>query len=193
MTHGRLCSAQLGTAYGIGMDIRTARLLLRPITLGDLDEYLAVYDDAEVVRFIGSIDRPSATRRLEAFTKQWEERGHGMFAVLDGYSRFVGVVGLDYWPHLDEIELGWVLRHDAWGQGFATEAAKACMSWGFNELRVPYITSMIRSANRRSIAVAERLGMSILRSDVLFQEPIDVYALTRDLWSFAASDVHPKR
>jgi RimJ/RimL family protein N-acetyltransferase len=164
----------------IWMDLQTTRLLLRPIAMRDLDEYVAIHADAEVTHFIGPVDRRSGTRRLEAYLNQWGERGHGMFAVLDSRScRFLGVVGLDYWAEFDEMEVGWVLRRDAWGQGFATEAARACITWGFSHLRTPYMTSMIRPDNRRSVAVAERIGMSVLRPDVLFEKAVIVYALSR--------------
>ncbi len=62
-----------------------------------------------------------------------------MHAVLGRLSgRFLGRVGLKYWPQFDETEVGWVLRRDAWGHGYATEAARACLDWGFGNLAIPY-------------------------------------------------------
>jgi hypothetical protein len=99
----------------------------------------------------------SANRRSEAaararVTQPWAERGHGMFVVRDrATNQFLGRVGLKYWPQFDETEVGWVLRRDAWGHGYATEAGRACIDWGFGQLAVPYLTAMIRpTISRRS-------------------------------------------
>jgi len=111
--------------------VETERLLLRPLTTTDLDEFVALHDDAEVRRFIRQLDRPEAGERLQALAREWRERGHGVFAVIDRVSgRFLGRAGLKYWPQFDETEMGWVLRRDAWGLGYATEAARAPVSTG---------------------------------------------------------------
>jgi RimJ/RimL family protein N-acetyltransferase len=109
-----------------------------------------------------------------------------MFAVLDRASgRFLGRAGLKYWSQFDETELGWVLRRDAWGQGYGTEAARACRDWGFASLEVPYLTAMIRPGNDASIRLARRLGMAPLGSDVLGGNPVVVFSLNRDDWPSA--------
>jgi RimJ/RimL family protein N-acetyltransferase len=72
-----------------------------------------------------------------------------------------------------------VLRPDVWGEGFATEAGRACLDWGFRDLGLPYVTAMILLDNQRSIRVAERLGMTPLRSDSLMELPVVVYAIER--------------
>lgn len=107
-----------------------------------------------------------------------------MLAVLDRASgRFLGRAGLKYWPQFDETELGWVLRSDAWGHGYATEAGRACLQWGFSEFAMPYLTAMIQPENVRSIRVAERLGLTPLRTDVLLGDPVVVYILGREHWA----------
>jgi RimJ/RimL family protein N-acetyltransferase len=112
------------------------------------------------------------------------ERGHGIFALLDrSDSRFLGRVGLKYWPQFQETELGWVLRRDAWGHGYATEAARVCLDWGFETLPVPYFTAMIAPGNERSIRVAQRLGFEPAREDVLLGDPVIVYRVEREAWT----------
>jgi RimJ/RimL family protein N-acetyltransferase len=81
--------------------------------------------------------------------------------------------------------VGWVLRREAWGQGFATEAARACAGWEFGNLDIPYLTAMIRPENEPSIRVAERLGMTPLRDDVLFDDAVVVYSVKRRDWQLA--------
>jgi RimJ/RimL family protein N-acetyltransferase len=133
-----------------------------------------------VRRTMGAFDRSAARSRLERNELEWAERGHGLVAIIERASgRFLGRSGLKYWPQFDETEVGWVLREDFWGHGFATEAGRACLDWGFRDLNVPYLTAMILPDNHRSIGVAERLGMTPLRSDLLMELPVVVYAIER--------------
>jgi RimJ/RimL family protein N-acetyltransferase len=175
--------------------IDTERLILTPMTVDDVEAYLELHSDPDVIRFLGEMDRGLAVARLESDARLWAGRGHGLFRLAhkdDG--RFLGRVGLKYWPQFDETEVGWTLRRGEWGHGFATEAARACGEWAFRELSVPYLTSYIEPHNARSIAVAERLGMSPLRRDaldgiaavgdrVLDGIRVVVYAITREDWA----------
>jgi RimJ/RimL family protein N-acetyltransferase len=164
--------------------IETERLLLRPLAPADLDEVVDLHEDPEVARFVGSLDRAEAEERLRTAEREWGERGYGRCAVLDRASgRFLGRAGLQYWPQFDETEVGWVLHRDARGHGYATEAGRAFLDWGFASLPAPYITAMIRPDNSASIGVADRLGMAPLREDVLLDTPVVVYALNREDWS----------
>jgi RimJ/RimL family protein N-acetyltransferase len=162
----------------------TKRLLLRPLALGDVDELVALHDHPEVARFIKRLERPAAEERLRLAEREWLERGHGMFAVLDRVTgRFLGRAGLKYWDQFDETEVGWALRRDAWGHGYATEAARACVEWGFASLELPYLTAMIHPQNEASIRLAHRLGMSRLRADVLLGDRVVVYSLDCGDWA----------
>lgn len=162
------------------MEIETDRLLLRPLSIGDLDEYLAMHVQPEVVRIMGPYSRSTAVERIESYAREWEERGHGMVALIErDTGRFVGRSGLKHWPQFDETEIGWVLHPRFWGRGFATEAARACLEWGFTNLEVPYITAMILPDNTRSVRVAERLGMTPRRSDLLNDLPVIVHSIDR--------------
>jgi RimJ/RimL family protein N-acetyltransferase len=78
-----------------------------------------------------------------------------------------------------EVEVGWVLAPAARGRGVATEAARACLEWGFHDFDLPYVTAMIAPDNAASIAVAERLGMEPLREDTLHDFGIEVIVLGR--------------
>ena len=154
------------------------------MTIDDLDELVAMHSNPDVERFMGPFGREQAAARLEADARQWNERGHGLFKVVhraDG--RFIGRAALKHWPQWDETEVGWVIRREEWGKGFATEAARACADWGFRTLPVPYLTACIQPHNARSIAVAERLGMQPRRNDVLNEIPGVVYAVDRGNWS----------
>lgn len=160
--------------------IETRRLRLRPMEPGDLDQFVALHADPEVTEFVRPLDRAAAKERLDRDHGEWRERGHGLLAMLDlRNGAFLGRCGLKYWPQFDETEIGWVLRRDAWGQGYATEAGRACIEWGFSEFDVPYLTAMISPSNARSIRVAERLELTPVRNDVLLGDPVVVYKRDR--------------
>ena len=171
------------------MHIDTERLCMRPMTMHDVDDLLALHSEPEVSRFMSEFDRDAAIDRLRRDEKDWSEHGHGLFALLaSGDGRFLGRIGLKYWPQFEEAEVGWVLRREAWGHGYATEAARACAGWGFREFDYPYLTAMIRPENVRSIRVTERLGMAPRREDLLFEIPVVVHAVDRGTFYGAESN-----
>ncbi len=162
------------------MRIETRRLLLRPMEPNDLDEFAVLHADPEVTRFVRPLDDDEAKARLERDAQEWRERGHGLLAILERKGgAFLDRCGLKHWPQFDETELGWILRRDAWGHGYATEAGRACLEWGLSELDLPYLTAMIAPDNLRSLRVAERLGFTPFRNDELLGDPVIVYALRR--------------
>jgi RimJ/RimL family protein N-acetyltransferase len=125
--------------------IETERLRLRPMTVDDVDDVVALHAHPDVIGSMGALDRQLTFWRLEADERQWAERGHGRFAVLDRTSgACLGQAGLHHWPQFKETEVGWVLRPEIWGNGYATEATRACLTWGFRDFDMSYITAMIR-------------------------------------------------
>jgi Acetyltransferase (GNAT) domain len=101
--------------------IETERLSLRPMTIADLDQFVAL-------RYVAPpFDRGHAIERLHADEREWKARGHGMLAILKrGSGRFLGRVALKYSAQSDETWFGLALHRDAWGHGFATEAGMYC-------------------------------------------------------------------
>jgi len=163
--------------------LETERLHLRAAVPGDVDRLVGLHDDPLVAEYMGVRDREWYEWRIVASEAEWRERGHGFVVVLDRPSgRFLGRTGLKYWPQFDETELGWVLRPEARGRGYATEAAQAVLRWGFERFEFPYVTAMIRPGNAASVAVAERLGMGPLRFDELQGDRVQVYSVARGEW-----------
>jgi len=160
--------------------IETDRLLLRPLTSDYVDLLVELHADPRVNRFVPAFTYDQALDRLAGIEQQWTERGHGLCAVeLKTTGEFLGRCGLNHWQLFDEVEAGWTLKFAAWGQGYATEAAQACVDWGFAHLEVPYFTSMIHPGNTASARVADRLGFHPRRQDTLFGKTITVYAMDR--------------
>jgi RimJ/RimL family protein N-acetyltransferase len=163
--------------------IATERLRLRAAAKGDVEDLVRLHDDPLVAEYLGPRDREWYEWRIGASIEEWSERGYGFVVVEDAASgRFFGRTGLKYWPEFGETELGWVLRPEARGRGYATEAGQALLDWGFEGFGFPYVTAMIRPGNNASVAVAERLGMAPLRKDELQGDPVVVYSIGRAAW-----------
>lgn len=160
--------------------IETARLLLRPISLADAPALAQMYAHPDVSSYLRPLDAMETAVQVQGFIDEWAEQGFGIFSVLHGASGdFLGRSGLHYWPQFDEVEVGWVLQHEAWGNGYATEAGAASLTWGFAERGLAEITAIIARANTRSVAVAARLEMSVLRDDHIFGQPVTVFSRRR--------------
>jgi RimJ/RimL family protein N-acetyltransferase len=179
-------------------ELETARLLLRPCTFADLEPYVAMVSDREVTRFTSIDGKPlarfSAWQSLCSMAGHWALRGYGMFSVIERDSKqFVGRVGPWFpegWPGL---EIGWTLRREFWGRGYATEAAKACVAYAFTELDQPHVISLIAPENTRSIRVAERLGEQLETRVTLShvpERPVLRYGLSRDAWRQTVGQQH---
>jgi RimJ/RimL family protein N-acetyltransferase len=141
--------------------LATERLRLRPLTVSDAPALAAVYDDPEVVAFLSPLDLAGTVAQLAAFSAEWEQRGHGLYAVeraCDG--ALLGRSGLHYWPSTAETEVGWVLGRAAWGHGYAREAATAVLAHGFDDLHLAEIVAYIVAGNVRSERVAAALGFT---------------------------------
>lgn len=158
--------------------LETERTIMRGFRQSDLDAWAAMAADGDAMRFVGGAGtREEAWRSMAAHTGHWVLKGFGTWAVErrdDG--RLLGRVGLwepEGWP---AIEVGWSLARPAWGHGYAQEAARAAMAWGWSELRLERLISLIDPENVRSIRVAERLGMQRDGRALIRGEPCDVWA-----------------
>ncbi len=169
------------------IDLRTRRLRLRPFTAGDAPAHLELYGDPEVTRqlpggpFVGEQIEQRSRRAVDRFTRHWAEKGFGVFAVEELASgRFLGQCGLNTIDELDEVEILYALERAAWGQGLATEAARAAIAFGFEDARLPRIIAVTRPEHAASRGVMENLGMRYERDVELFGIHAVLYALTRD-------------
>ena len=160
--------------------IVTERLTLRPLSTADVDFWVRLHADPEVNRFVSSYTAEQAATRLRTIEESWATRGYGLCAVeLTATGEPIGRCGLNWWEQFGETELGWTLAREHWGKGYATEAARAALDWGFEELELPQITAMIHHGNDASVSVARRLGFAPLREDEVLGRPCAVYALDR--------------
>jgi RimJ/RimL family protein N-acetyltransferase len=152
--------------------VETLRLLLRPPEGGDLEDFVAIHEDPEVLHYLRSIGnsegRVAGWRLIALLIGHWTLRGYGHWTVVEKASgQIVGRVGLWYpegWP---DVELGWIIRRSHWNRGLATEAASAAMDFAFNTVGLDHVISMIAADNPRSIRVAEKLGETLQRRETI--------------------------
>jgi len=145
--------------------IETERLLLRGWREEDVAPMAAINADPKVMAFFPSTQSVERTRQLIDFSRELMARdGYCFFACerrqggeLIG---FIGIMTVDFEAAFTPaVEIGWRLAHRHWGQGYATEGARACLDFGFRQQNLDRIVAMAVEANRRSVAVMRRIGM----------------------------------
>ena len=152
--------------------IKTPRLLLRQWRDEDFEPFAELNADPIAMEFFPSvIGRDESDAAAEGIRARIEEQGWGLWAVeVVDSGEFIGFTGLwsvpaPEFPFAPAVEVGWRLVRDHWGKGYATEAARAAVDFGFEELALMEIVSMTTVANIRSRRVMEKLGMTRDRAD----------------------------
>jgi RimJ/RimL family protein N-acetyltransferase len=146
--------------------LETERLLLRDWQPSDAAPFAALNADAEVTRYLnGPMRREQSDELLARIRNHWQDHGFGLYAVeVKDSGAFAGFVGLaipSFLPDvLPAVEVGWRLAREHWGNGYATEGARASLRFGFEELELRQIISIIDPRNAASVRVAERLEMT---------------------------------
>ena len=167
----------------VAAEIRTERLLLRPIVLEDLDGFVTLHADPEVVRFIGDgstsardetaewLDRTIARNALEG----WDRRS----VLLAGDGVLIGWCGIAVHGIEGGIEreVGYVLAREHWGRGFATEAATAMRDHALGSMRLRRLVALIDHGNEASQRVAGKLGMAYERNIRFHDRVVQMHAL----------------
>jgi RimJ/RimL family protein N-acetyltransferase len=146
-------------------ELRSARLRLRRWTPADRPIFAAMNADPVVMEYFSStLTRSASDAFVDRIEQHFQAEGYGLWAVeIDNTAAFAGYVGL--WPagfdahFTPAVEVGWRLRSEVWGHGFATEAASLALDDGFGRLGLDEIVSFTAAINRPSRRVMEKLGM----------------------------------
>ncbi|MEU6976025.1 MULTISPECIES: GNAT family N-acetyltransferase [unclassified Streptomyces] len=155
-------------------EILTPRLLLRRWTDDDLVPMAEINADPEVMQWIGDgsvRDLEETAERIEHWEEEWDEEGFGLFAVeLLGSGELIGFTGLSVPEFLPEVapdvEIGWRLGRQFWGQGYASEAAHAALEFALQDRGLDRVISIARAGNTASENVMRKLGMTLERETV---------------------------
>jgi RimJ/RimL family protein N-acetyltransferase len=163
--------------------LQTDRLLLRTWTLDDVEAAFPIYRDPEVVRFIGNkIDQsPDDTRqRLLRRLAEQEQFGLSLWAAIEkATGQLIGACGLKHLEGGPQIEVGYHLARHAWGKGYATEGARACLRHGFDCLRLERIVGIVDPDNLASRHVLEKIGLTCEGAGYYYNTDVLVYAAAR--------------
>jgi ribosomal-protein-alanine N-acetyltransferase len=192
--------------------LETDRLVLRDLTLADLDGLSRLYADPDVRRFFpeGTLTRDETLEELEWIIDVYYRRyGYGLWATVDRSSgEMVGRCGLLPWkivhpttsrleltgpdedPRDDdryEVEVAYLLAKERWGHGLATEAARAIVDLAFRTLDVPRLICLVDPENRASIEVADRAGFALDGDVAIDGDVFPLLTLPRERWQNASA------
>jgi len=151
--------------------IETDRLLLRNWRIEDKEAFFRINSDRRVMEFFPRLPtRDESDSFVDRNQALIESRGYGLWAVVEKRTRtlagFVGLAVPRFEAHFTPcVEIGWRLGFDHWGHGFASEAARSVLRFGFERLQLEEIVSFTSVVNVRSVRVMQRLGMTHDPSD----------------------------
>jgi RimJ/RimL family protein N-acetyltransferase len=142
------------------------RLALRQWEIDDAEAALNIFGDAEVARWLTpAMDQVPDLAAMRLVLQQWVAEDArmttpaGRWAIVHGQDgRLIGGATLLPLPPDDEFEIGWQLRPDAWGHGYATEAGLVMAEWAFDQ-GIEQVIALVRPANSRAAATVRRIGM----------------------------------
>ena len=173
--------------------LTTDRLILRQIGEGDLEPHMTLLNTPAVMQYLGGVQpRAVIAAKHEASRASFAAHGFGFMLIEERESgEIVGHCGLRHVahplaPNPDDFEIGWVVRADRWRMGYAHEAMRAVIDWGFGVIVAPHIVALTCAPNVGSWRLMEKLGME-RRADLDFTDPADPetiiqYAITRAQW-----------
>lgn len=145
------------------MELETERTIMRKLKIEDAEDFYGLNLDEAVLKYTG--DKPfenlQAATDFLANYDQYEKYGVGRLAVIDkSTSKFIGWCGLKYSNQKNEYDIGFRFFRNYWNKGYATETAKKCLEFGFEELKIQKIVGRAMKANVGSIKVLEKIGMN---------------------------------
>lgn len=168
--------------------LHTGRLLLRRIGILDLPRLAELYQDPEVMHFVGRRTRTVDESRLflQRMIDHWTAHGFGFFAVFDRVEGeqgpLLGRVGLGYLENTGQVELGYLFGRAHWSRGYGTECARRLLRWGFEELRLPRVVAIAEPENLASLRVMQKAGMVADGFAHHYGFRVARYALSAEQW-----------
>lgn len=164
--------------------LETERLILADWQPEDWLAFRPIATDPDVMRYIGA-GEPWSDARIQGFVRLQVEQsatlGFCLWKLLEkapeASGTLIGFCGLQPLSGTPDIEIGWWLAKSYWGRGLATEAATAALHFGFEHVGLNRIVAIARPANRASVRIMEKLGMSFERDVVRDAIPVVLYSI----------------
>jgi len=175
-----------GVTQSSAADLKSRRTLLSPFVGDDLEQLLAVFQNADVRRFLlddSLVSREWVQSEIAASAERFSESGSGLWAVrLKTHTPIIGFAGFREFFEPPQLQLLYGLLPGYWGQGLATEAATAVCDHAFQTLHLPKIQAAIDTPNAASRRVLKRLGMQLVKTTPDDESGTEFYLLTREDW-----------
>ena len=173
--------------------LETSRLILRPFCEDDVERMAELFANPDFMRFsLGVFTKREQTVAFIEKVMGWDRAGiPSQFAVVRrGENKLIGYCGFFHHPEhgIHDIEIGYRLDPVYWNRGLATEAARAVRDYGFRDLKLLRVISLIHPENIPSRRVAEKNGMTVEKEIIFRGFRTNVFALTREQWE-KANDV----
>lgn len=169
--------------------IETQRLQLRNYSLDDLSELARILSNPEVMKYSprGAIPKEKIKQVtqeiLEFFINHWKQHEFGVWAVIDKQKgQLIGHCGLNFLPNSPEVEVLYRLDQTYWNQGIATEATKASLRYGFEQVKLEYIVAITAPEHIASRRVMEKAGLKYEKDAYFYNLNVVYYALPREAW-----------
>lgn len=164
--------------------LETKRLILREFRLSDFDTYAGLMANPQFKRYLGKgelLSRELSWRAYTAMIGHWVLRGFGFWALeRKDTGEYIGHVGIHHPEDWPGTEIGWGLDPKQQGQGFALEAAKEAMRYGFDELKLERLISLIVEGNQPSVNLAKALGEKHNRTIDMMDLVVNVFQIEKD-------------
>ncbi len=163
-------------------NIETERTIMRMLSKEDAIDFFNLNLDKEVLKYTGDQPFENIQASIDFLTKydQYEKYGVGRLAVIDKATlKFIGWCGLKYSQGKNEYDIGFRFFKNYWNKGFATETAKKCLEYGFDELKIDIIVGRAMKENIGSIKVLEKIGMKFKENFDFEGQSGVIYELTK--------------
>ena len=161
--------------------VETPRLIVRYFTIRDLEALIPILANSQVMKFsiIGVHSRQQIRQFIEQRLLSYLEPGFGLYALIHKqHQELIGYCGF-FVQRVDkykEVELGYRLNTQYWGRGLATEAAQSICEYGQKKFNFKRLVCLIEPNNKRSIRVAEKLGMKLEKKIVYYGINVQLYS-----------------
>lgn len=164
-------------------EVTTDRLFLRQFSREDMDAYGGIMGDYEVGKWFPKgqgYTREEARKSLDNIMDHWAKNGFGIWAIADKITRvLLGRCGLNLIAETSEVEVDFVIARSYWGRGYATEAAKAALVYGFEILKLNRIIALAKPDNTASRRVIEKIGMRHVKDEKYWGIICAYYEITK--------------